>query len=63
MKLTQISLMSLFETSEIQRMLERMDSVPDLEKKLAIELNSRFQDEDAISCTVLQLCKALNGMS
>ncbi len=39
-----------------------LEAVSELEKKLALELNSRFQDDELISSTSLQLCKALNGM-
>jgi hypothetical protein len=43
-------------------MEDRLGEVSELERKLAAELNSRFQDDESISSTSLQLCKALNGI-
>ncbi len=43
-------------------MEDMLEAVSELEKKLASELNSRFQDNEMISSTSLQLCKALNGI-
>ncbi len=42
--------------------MDPQDEVSELEKRLAVELNSRFQDKESISSTSLQLCKALNGI-